>query len=235
MCTLSWFPTEHGYEVFFNRDENRSRIKADPPKYDELTESIFPLDSQGGGTWVAVNRHRLTLSLLNNYQEENVQKASSSRGLIIPGLIKERDEGAVCEKLETGNYNDYQPFILCIFSPGLSEAGGVIPVYLWDGHRMQPRKSSQIVISSAVSLREVTKSRQEVLGELLQHSTANRKLYLDYHKSHDPEKGKLSVCMHRQDARTQSLSHITVGEQVNFSYHDGPPCQNNNWINVSMD
>ena len=31
MCTVSWFATRSGYELFFNRDENRQRAIATAP------------------------------------------------------------------------------------------------------------------------------------------------------------------------------------------------------------
>jgi len=31
MCTVSWFTTENGYELFFNRDESKQRTEALAP------------------------------------------------------------------------------------------------------------------------------------------------------------------------------------------------------------
>ena len=49
-----------------------------------------------------------------------------------------------------------------------------------------------------------------------------------FHSSHEPQCGATSVCMHREDARTVSLSEITSSRgQVQFRYFDGPPCKVN--------
>ena len=47
-----------------------------------------------------------------------------------------------------------------------------------------------------------------------------------YHRSHFPEPSAYSVCMHREEARTQSLTRVdvTLGE-VRMLYHAGPPCE----------
>ena len=46
-----------------------------------------------------------------------------------------------------------------------------------------------------------------------------------YHRSHHPERGPYSPCMHRPDAKTVSYSEVTVSdEQVCFRYRPLSPC-----------
>ena len=46
------------------------------------------------------------------------------------------------------------------------------------------------------------------------------------HSSHDPEPGAYSVCMHRDDAVTVSMTLVEVsGDTATMRYHDGSPCQ----------
>ena len=46
------------------------------------------------------------------------------------------------------------------------------------------------------------------------------------HRTHRPEKGPLSICMHREEAVTVSLSLIMViPSLVRFRYVDGSPCE----------
>ena len=95
MCTLTYLLNERGYELFFNRDEQRSRLLAEPPKLNKVNKShgaIYPIDPQGGGTWIAVNEQGLSLALLNNYQaplsnNDNHNK-SISRGQLILSLLQ---------------------------------------------------------------------------------------------------------------------------------------------------
>ncbi len=70
MCTVSWLLHDAGYEVFFNRDEQKGRAIANPPAvFDrEGTRYMMPVDPDGGGTWIAMNQHGLSLCLLNYYQ-----------------------------------------------------------------------------------------------------------------------------------------------------------------------
>ncbi|GAA6173401.1 hypothetical protein NBRC116592_30710 [Colwellia sp. KU-HH00111] len=70
MCTLAYLLHENGYEIFFNRDEQRARSPAILPAFYSSINAIFPVDPQGKGTWIAVNQQGLTLALLNNYQAQ---------------------------------------------------------------------------------------------------------------------------------------------------------------------
>jgi len=57
MCTVSWFLTESGYELFFNRDERISRAQALPPqkKVVDSCHALSPIDTEAGGSWISVN------------------------------------------------------------------------------------------------------------------------------------------------------------------------------------
>ncbi|NIP92410.1 MAG: hypothetical protein GWO24_02620, partial [Akkermansiaceae bacterium] len=72
MCTLTWWRgTAGSYEVFFNRDEKRTRSIADPPRVHERDGVRFlaPLDPDGGGTWMLANDRGLLVCLLNRWHE----------------------------------------------------------------------------------------------------------------------------------------------------------------------
>jgi hypothetical protein len=55
------------------------------------------------------------------------------------------------------------------------------------------------------------------------------------HRSHQPERGPLSICMHRNEAVTVSFSLITVsGGQVLFRYVAGSPCETERYTESSL-
>lgn len=237
MCTLSWHLSNNKYEVFFNRDEQRSRIKAIPPSYDKNTHSIYPLDPQGGGTWMSVNRSGLTLCLMNNYQAQADSYSTyprKSRGQIILDLTKNSNLQDIETQLKKMDLNSYAPFLLCIFTQTLISQEDGPPVFIWNGHNLEQNIQSQPLVSSSVSIEEVTDKRRALFKDLVLGANATTETHLNYHRSHHPTKGKLSVCMHRSDAATQSLGHIEVGENIRFSYHDGSPCKNAYWSDVLM-
>jgi hypothetical protein len=48
----------------------------------------------------------------------------------------------------------------------------------------------------------------------------------ELHRSHLPEKGDLSVCMHRADAKTVSLTEVSfLSEERMLRYSLGSPCE----------
>lgn len=230
MCTLTWLANKEGYEVFFNRDEQRSRTVAKPPCYDSETDSIMPIDPQGKGTWIAVNSSGVTLCLLNNYQAESNTKTTihTSRGLLIPILIKHGTHEKISQQLKNIDLHNYMPFWLCVFPENFKRDNESMDIYQWDGDRLTKETQKQPVVSSAISLPEVQQKRSSLFDKMIAHKT-NSGQHLSYHSSHNPKKGKYSVCMHRNDARTQSLSHIMVGDKIVFRYHDSPPCMNVQW------
>ena len=105
--------------------------------------------------------------------------------------------------------------------------------YKWDDNVLTVDKPEQPVVSSAVCLNEVQQKRGSLFNETMK-SISNTEKHLSYHSSHLPEKGKLSVCMHRQDAHTQSLSHIIVGDTIVFRYQDGAPCKSAKWQTTTL-
>ena len=235
MCTLSWLVNAQGYEVFFNRDEQRSRVKAEPPAYDTVTDSIMPIDPQGGGTWIAVNANGITLCLLNNYQAAaQIKKGNhKSRGSLIPLLLEFKTHDEILQCLYRIEMKDYLPFWLCIFPHDFKKDNESIDCYKWDGDVLTVDKPEQPVVSSAVSLTEVQQKRGSLFNKTMK-SISNTEKHLSYHSSHLPEKGKFSVCMHREDAHTQSLSHIVVGDTIIFRYQDEAPCKLARWDTTTL-
>ena len=122
MCTLTFSPTRTGYLLAMNRDEQRSRERALPPRWHRLGErsALYPHES-GGGTWIGLNDTGISFALLNGYSVPLRSLSHPlSRGIVIPALLHgTTSDGAdsLLRQLETGRL---QPFRLVgIFpSPG---------------------------------------------------------------------------------------------------------------------
>lgn len=69
MCAVTWSAYSDGYDLFFNRDEAKSRGKARPPKVFKRqgVRYIARIDSDAGSTWLAVNEYDLSIALANSY------------------------------------------------------------------------------------------------------------------------------------------------------------------------
>lgn len=234
MCSLSWFFEPQGYHLFFNRDEQRKRAHALPAQRVHVNQvsCIMPIDPQGAGTWITTNSFGLSLCLLNLYQSISAPTQAKSRGLILKSLAAARSCDEVWHALDKLNLNDYAGFSLFVFEP--QRVTGLA----WDGIVLEPIPNiSSPYISSSVYFEQAKLARQNAYerlislpNQVLTHSDSNQAVaqHFNYHRSHLPNKGALSVCMHREDACSVSFTHIQVSQdQSVMNYYPGSPCQGN--------
>jgi len=229
VCTLSWLPQPSGYFLCFNRDERRSRAPGAPPSR-HLADGVrfaAPIDGDFGGTWIGVNETGLSVSLLNRYEDSPIDPAGGtvSRGLLVKGLLSSPSLDELARRLGGEDLGRYQPFTLCAAAPDLPLA-----IYDWTGERLLASAhpaAGLVRTSSGADQREAELIRARVWSELAPSGAAiAAETLADFHRSHRPEKGPFSVCMHRVEARTQSLTTVTVsGLAVELGYFAGPPCQ----------
>lgn len=219
MCTLTYRLTDSGYDLFFNRDEQRSRAQAIPPKVNHDLDAIFPLDPIGKGTWLAVHESGLSLALLNYYQAEKKHCPGSfvSRGEIILKLLK--SPGNVIEALLSMQLSDYQPFQLCVFPANLTLKSGNLRSFQWDGLCLTEREQVLPITSSGVDYPAVYQARKIKFELLVDRENPTTEQLLSFHQSQQDD-GKLSVKMFREEAKTVSFSHILVREKIELTYLD---------------
>ena len=241
MCTLSWIRDNESYQVFFNRDEQRSRSQAQPPQCVDHSgvPVLLPLDPDGGGSWISVNGHGLSLCLLNYYQGTipHSGKKLISRGKLLRSLAHTGNIESLNELILTTDLTHYAPFTLVAFQIKPDQRLPQEKIFQWDGaeiHRSQPEN---MITSSSVKFDEVSKQRQQFYAQNVSSSPCSEHeikhkiknstdKHISFHASHGTEKNHRSVCMHREDARTVSFSHILVTKShVEFRYHDGSPCE----------
>ncbi len=218
VCTLTYLLHDNGYELYFNRDEQLSRSIAIPPQFNHLIKAIYPVDPQGGGTWLAVNQQGLSLALLNNYQVSTSEtKNSLSRGKLILLLLQHK--GCLIKQLETMELKFYRPFQLCIFPADLSIQNNNIGCVKWDGKNLKKHNHDLPITSSSVDYFNVKKIRQLKFNQLVDSKIITSEHLRRFHYSTE-KTGKYSVNMQRNDAKTVSISHITVNQQVSYHYFD---------------
>jgi hypothetical protein len=91
MCTVTVVPHAAGVRLLCNRDERRSRREALRPRVHDLggMRAVFPVDPEGGGTWVGCNSGGLAVALLNAHPagRPDTLPPSRSRGLIVRALL----------------------------------------------------------------------------------------------------------------------------------------------------
>jgi len=226
MCTLTWFTTDSGYELFFNRDERLTRSRAELPVVQEVdgVTLISPTDADAGGTWIAVNQFGITVCLLNHYQFQQIEtyKDWKSRGDIVKKFAVISDLRLAQEWFDDLPLDDYRAFRMFIIDPR-----GNNRLCVWDGH--SARLELNVTMpksSSSVDAKNVKAIRKNLFKNLNLVESRDSQDYINYHSSHLPSRSKDSVCMHRDDAKTVSLSHVCIDSlNISFRYADGSPCE----------
>lgn len=232
MCTVSWFTTPTGYELFFNRDEQRSRSEALAPQafQENNVHYIMPIDPVGGGSWISLNDHGISVCLLNYYQGLIPPKNALSRGLLIKKLASCEDIKSIHDTLSTIELSHFSSFTLLIFHTTQSTKKNNIQGFRWDGEIFNTINPSSPMISSSIDADNVIKHRLSIYKELT-HSGINRHTLNQFHQYHHTKLGHRSPCMHRQDAQTVSFTHIIVDNKNNtLRYFSGSPCQTKKYL-----
>lgn len=225
MCTVSWLPGPDGYFLCFNRDERFTRAPAVPPglRVRDGVQFLAPLDGDAGGTWFAVNEFGLTLGLLNRYRVAGYLPPGQprSRGLLVLDLISAAGPAEALLRLTPEILGITQPFTLVAAEPGRPAA-----IARWDGASLSSSPEAGpgfLCTSSSVTEPEVAESRRALFAAGAPHT---RESLAALHRSHMPERGRRSVCMHRDDAETQSYSEAIVGPRtIGLRHVPGPPCR----------
>lgn len=227
MCTVSFFPSPRGFYLAMNRDEKRDRFAALPPKIVEFENHrvLFPREPTGG-TWISANDAGVCLALINWHRiKREPNNGVRTRGEVIRKLagISTSDEiSAAVKKLAL---RKLRPFRLIAI---VSSENRVIE-WRWNLNRLSIRKHSwepHHWFSSSFDEATAEATRARVCAALQDESAKQDVKWLRrLHRSHEPERGPFSICMHRPDAATVSYTEVAVsGRSVVMCYKHGPPC-----------
>jgi hypothetical protein len=210
-----------------NRDERRTRARGLPPDRTRVRDVpvLMPTDPDAGGTWVAVNALGVSLALLNRYEEspQDPQGTFTSRGLLIREMAWVASPAELESELRSRPLATYRPFTLAVVSRRNSPR-----LFDWDGYRLLPSTVAEPGLVRASSGSDQVEA-ERVRGDLFRAAwsevggltTADLERL---HRSHMPRRGPISICMHRDEAMTVSLSLITVNEKlISIFYVDGSP------------
>jgi len=206
MCTLTWrLADEGGYDLFFNRDERKSRQPEGAPREGVTAEGVSylaPVDGDHGGTWLLLNAHGLTLALLNYYPRGVVETGVASRGKLPFLCASCASVDEVASALRVVPLNGYAPFHLVVVS-----ARRVAVHFRWDGGALNEALAEVFVTSSSFEPERVQALRK---ARFAAWPGRTADALTQFQHQHDPEAGAESVCMHRPDACTRSVCTIRV-------------------------
>lgn len=215
MCTLTAATFDNTLRVVFNRDELRSRSVAMPPRIVRLggRDAIMPVDTDSGGSWIAVNDGGLVFAVLNVTRTLPAEGSALrlSRGLLIPRVIPCASLAEVASRLEECDPQDFRPFRLLVLTVGamleaVSDARRlVVDALNWHG-------SPVLRTSSGLGDALVQQPRAELFRQSIATGAWTPSQQDAFHAHAWPERSAVSVLMSRPDAHTVSRTTIEVGE-----------------------
>lgn len=204
---MSWWRADDQYGVLFNRDEKKTRPRAEPPEIRE-GDFISPRDPTGGGTWLSVNNRGVIVGLLNRWHER--QTGEASRGQLVWSLAGSKSVDEIGEALETMPLGQYPAFTL-IAIDRQGEAR-----WDWNTINIARTPASVPAVSSSFEPEGVISYRQKLYHEMV-GSPADSEGRSSFHQLMG--EGAFSPRMLRGDAQTWSRSHISVNrEEIHWSY-----------------
>jgi hypothetical protein len=225
MCTVSFLPNRSGFMLAMNRDEQVSRPRATPPRTHQagFHKSLYPSEPSGG-TWIGVNDAGLSLALINWYAKPQRDRALCvSRGIVVPHLLAAdtlNEVGVFFSDLPLAQINPFRLIAISLVERKIRE-------WRWDGKGLKSKGHAwtrRHWFSSGYDEALVNRKRADVVRAAAasrQTPAWLRKL----HRSHLPERGPFSICMHRDEAQTVSYAEILVsGRDAKMTYIAGSPC-----------
>ncbi|MBC9867568.1 MAG: hypothetical protein F7O42_06740 [Opitutae bacterium] len=223
MCTVSWCQQSEGYTLFFNRDESKGRSEGLPPQphVGDSVAYVCPRDPDGGGTWLLANSHGLTLGLLNYYETQGRYRPTAplSRGRLPLDCRTFRILDEVENFFTSVDLSPFPPFLFLGIDPACRTV-----LIRWTGKRpriSQPGFSQLPLTTSAFQPDAVVAERRANFRRQIPSLECAPERLVQFHQSHDPDRSAFSPLMTRPDARTVSLSQISVSrKETRFTYRD---------------
>ena len=228
MCTVTFLPRQRGYALAMNRDEQRARMAGLPPSKKIIGgRAVLAPSEPGGGTWIAVNESGATLALINWYSVANrVSGETISRGQVVQRAAAASAPERVASALAQLSLERMNPFRLI----GIFSDTREIAEWRWDLKKLVRRRhrwQAQQWISSGFNESAAQRVRHQTFRRALEQTSAGSLDWLRrLHRSHSPQMGPFSTCMHRADAATVSYTEVTVSPKQNTMRHRAvSPCQ----------
>lgn len=223
MCSVSWIYHDRGYDLFFNRDEQRSRPAALPPQLHKLGNLpvLAPVDPQSGGTWIYTNSAGVTVCLLNAYGEVHMPDGPlTSRGKLMLELAYGENFAQTNGNLRMALYSwdsSYAPFYLLIL-----DLEGNRDFSLWNGyHLSQPGfPRTPFHSTSSYESRKVLLSRRKHAREAIKQNGYTPDTLRQLHLAPGQPADASTIKMSREDAKTVSFTQVTVtqsGTQMHYA------------------
>lgn len=214
MCTLSIIPIRDGagFRVVTNRDEQRTRPKAIPPRAHVSggRQWLWPEDGLAGGAWIGASADGLALSILNLNLTPRPglppRDELVSRGHLIPSLSECGTSEEAMLLISRMSLARFAPFRLV--AADFAEVG----VARWDRERLtiERRPLGPMCLVSSGLGDHLVEPRLALFEDFLTAYGATARMQDQFHRHTWPGRAEISVMMSRPDARTVSTTAVEI-------------------------
>jgi hypothetical protein len=181
---------------------------------------VSPRDSDSGGTWVGANTHGVAVAIANLFAggEPVAPARKVSRGLLVHQLLDSPSPRQVAQRMGAIELAVYEPFTMVSLAPGRA------PVILrWDRIQLSPVAplGPVLLVTSAGGNRDIERGRTRLFAA--EGGLSEQAIEALYRAP--PGGDSASICVHRTEVATVSLTRIDVSpQQVALTYTPGQPC-----------
>jgi uncharacterized protein with NRDE domain len=217
MCTVSYVPLNKGFVITSNRDENPAR-ETTPPKTITLADGILieaPLDSEKGGSWIALEKHSGRIAcLLNGARKKHNRNPPyrKSRGRIVLEVFLGESFESYCKDADL---KGIEPFTLI-----LGSTHKLIEL-VWDGKEkeitLKNHKLPHIWSSSTLYNQEEKIYKEKVFNDFLETQKSTPEALLALHGVY----GRKDFILDKKLVKTVSITQIVSTTTTrNMEYFD---------------
>lgn len=232
MCTLTAYPVLREQRVSdliitMNRDEALARPEARPITSEHYWHTV---DAKAGGSWFGArfdapdeqHNRSWVFALLNRYQDAAINSAAapSSRGDIIPKLLKAASFKMACQLMAELDCSQFAPFDLIAFA--LADGKALVSQWQWSGlalsHQQMVLTQPDIWVSSSVDIEEANEVRRSAFAQFVARSCHQQppdevaQELTALHLTSCAANPSLGFAMRRPGRATRSLSQVSLSQ-----------------------
>lgn len=215
MCTVTFVPTKEGVYLTSNRDEKHTRSAAKHPVQKLINgyEILYPIDTDTGGTWIAVKNNGDAAVLLNGGFTNHIPASSyrQSRGIIFLELISAAHPSLLFQSIDLV---DIAPFTLVLF------VNATLTECRWDGeekHVLIPDQTIPHIWSSATLYdKNVRAEREDWFREWFANtSLIDRNAIIHFHTSGGNGNSENAILVNRDNQLfTVSITSVFITRDI---------------------
>ena len=212
MCTLTYVPiSDSEFLVTHNRDEHPLRKTAKPKKVRYgMIDVEFPIDVEGGGTWVYKTNSRIACILNGGFAtHKRMPSYRKSRGLVIKESILYEDSLAF---IAESNLEDIEPFTLIFFE----SKEKIIRQFVWDGEQKHisglSLKQAHIWSSFTLYDSKTQEKRKQYFHKWIENNSPYD--ISIFHKNKINDEIKASIILNTPTCKTISITQIHYKNRV---------------------